>query len=66
MLAPDTSVVLFVINAVSITSIKFESDTPRPVNMDRVSFRLAAQRVKVEAWKVHFFRSGNEIETLQT
>jgi hypothetical protein len=45
--------------------VKLESETPRPVDMNRVSQRLATQRVEVEARKVHFLRRLNDTKTIK-
>jgi hypothetical protein len=64
MVAP--SMALFKIDAPRLTVFEFERDTPRPIDVDRIAFRIEPlQGVKVETWDVHFLGLDRDIETVK-
>jgi hypothetical protein len=60
--------VLFQIDAVSVTVLELEGDAPRPVDVGAIALRLPAQRVEVEAGDIHIpgnFRNVQRVENNQ-
>src|ERR1051326_1597007 len=61
------SMVLFGSDAKSIAGVELESDTPRPVDMDRVADRNKTfQGVELKPRKIHLLRRGRSIEAVKT
>jgi hypothetical protein len=59
--------VLFEIDAAGVAILEFESDAPRPIDMDRIARRIESlQRMKIKAWEVHFLGATGNVETIQS
>jgi hypothetical protein len=59
--------VLLEIDPTSVAVLKFERDAPGSVDVNRIALRIKAmQRVKVEAWDVHFLSSDGDVETVKS
>jgi hypothetical protein len=59
--------VLLEIDPASVAVFEFERDAPRSVDVNRIALWIEAmQRMKVEAWNVHFLRPHGDVETVES
>jgi UDP-N-acetyl-D-mannosaminuronic acid transferase (WecB/TagA/CpsF family) len=60
-------VVLLKIDAAGLTVFEFKRYAPRSVDVNRIALWIEAlQRMKVEAWDVHFLGSNGHIEAIES
>ena len=58
--------VLLEIDATGFAIFEFEGNAPRSIDVDRIAHRVEpAQRMKIEAWDVHFVSLNHNIETVE-
>jgi hypothetical protein len=58
-------VILLEVDAIGVAALEFKRDAPRPVDVHRVSLRLAMQGMEVEAVQVHVLRARRPVERIK-
>jgi hypothetical protein len=58
--------VLLEVDTAGFAIIELESDAPRSIDVNRITFRIeSVQGMKVEAGNVHFLRPNRDVETIE-
>jgi hypothetical protein len=58
--------VLLEIDVTRFAILELEGDAPRAIDVDRIASRIEpVQRMKIEAWDVHFLSSDGDIQTVE-
>ena len=59
--------VLLEVDPIGVSCVEFESDAPRPVDMNSVAGRNESfQGVEIKPWKVHLLWRGRRIQSIKT